>query len=32
MASFLGQKYLLTVINARNVKVGRIDEIQKFKF
>lgn len=28
MTGFFGKKYLLTVINARNVKVGRIDEIQ----
>jgi hypothetical protein len=30
MVSFLGKKYLLTVIKARNVKVGRVEEIQKF--
>jgi hypothetical protein len=30
MASFLGTKYLLTAINARHIKAGSIDEIQKF--
>lgn len=29
MVSFLWKKYMLTVINARNVKAGRIDEIKK---